>query len=76
VIEPSQCKTGAAVWYEPSAGVRFLATIAGEPRMLGQTWVVALSMPTDAYGVWRRFGNEKVPIRRSVPAAALFALTM
>jgi hypothetical protein len=74
VIEPSQCTIGRAVWYEPSPGVKFIGTISSEPRKLGEDWVCAVNMATNAYGLWRLAGQPGYP-RMSVPAAALFALS-
>ena len=73
-MTPEQYRPGLRVWYEPSPGVRFLGeTVDDAPRSLGGTWVTTLAMLGDAYGRWRLMGQDGT-VRRSVPAAALFAL--
>jgi hypothetical protein len=71
-MTPAEYKPGLRVWYEPSAGVRFLGeTVDEAPRQLGgQTWVTTVAMSSRAYGVWRR-GGDRGEIRMSVPAASL-----
>lgn len=66
-MKAEDCTVGRLVWYEPSYGVRFLARISSEPRLLGSSCVVVrLDMPSAAYGMWR--GD---PVRKSVPAASI-----
>jgi len=75
-LSPADYRPGMRVWYEPSAGVRFLGeTVDDAPRKLGDTWVTALAMVSRAYGDWRRAGKvSDADVRMSVPAAALDAL--
>ena len=77
-MTPEQYRKGAAVWYEPSPGVRFRGRLVDDaPRKLGSEWVTTVTMDSPAYGVWRRDRAGGFVLggpRMSVPAAALFAL--
>ena len=75
-MTPEEYRPGLRVWYEPTAGVRFLGeTVDDTPRKLGDTWVTAIAMVSRAYGDWRRAGKvSDADVRMSVPAAALDCL--
>lgn len=65
-------KPGQPVWYYPDTGSRraFAAVIAGEPRKLGDEWVVRLEGLGPKYGEACHGGKE----RTSVPSADRLAL--
>lgn len=67
-IDPWDCYVGKLVWYRPGFdGKRYSATIASDPRKLGETNVVRLSDVEEAYGI-ECHGGEK---RTTLAAAAL-----
>ncbi len=76
-MTPEEYRPGLRVWYEPTAGVRFLGeTVDDTPRKLGDTWVTAIAMVSRAYGDWRRAGKvSDADVRMSVPAGRWIAYT-
>lgn len=70
MITKEQCTPGTPVWYSPHLGssVRYRGVIKGEPRPMGEDWVIYLEHMDEGY--------QKERGRSAVPAAALFALEL